>query len=52
MTKGLFQRAVFQSGVATVMGYTVKDPLMLAKVFSPNTTINVYYSIVPYRESV
>ncbi|XP_016338681.1 carboxylesterase 5A-like [Sinocyclocheilus anshuiensis] len=32
MTKGLFQRAVFQSGVATVMGYSVKDPLMLAKV--------------------
>uniref|UniRef100_A0A672NEM6 Carboxylic ester hydrolase n=1 Tax=Sinocyclocheilus grahami TaxID=75366 RepID=A0A672NEM6_SINGR len=32
MTKGLFQRAVFQSGVATVMGYFVKDPLMLAKV--------------------
>uniref|UniRef100_A0A8C1EIV4 Carboxylic ester hydrolase n=1 Tax=Cyprinus carpio carpio TaxID=630221 RepID=A0A8C1EIV4_CYPCA len=32
MTKGLFQRAVFQSGVATVMSYSVKDPLMLAKV--------------------
>uniref|UniRef100_A0A8C1EBQ4 Carboxylic ester hydrolase n=2 Tax=Cyprinus carpio TaxID=7962 RepID=A0A8C1EBQ4_CYPCA len=31
MTKGLFQRAVFQSGVATVMSYSVKDPLMLAK---------------------
>uniref|UniRef100_A0A673M662 Carboxylic ester hydrolase n=1 Tax=Sinocyclocheilus rhinocerous TaxID=307959 RepID=A0A673M662_9TELE len=31
-TKGLFQRGVFQSGVATVMGYSVKDPQMLAKV--------------------
>ncbi|KAF4101307.1 carboxylesterase 3 [Onychostoma macrolepis] len=32
MTKGLFQRAIFQSGVATVIGYAVKDPLMLATV--------------------
>ncbi|XP_059362600.1 carboxylesterase 5A-like [Carassius carassius] len=31
MTKGLFQRAIFQSGVATMMGYSVKDPLMHAK---------------------
>ncbi|XP_050990797.1 carboxylesterase 3 [Labeo rohita] len=32
MTKGLFQRAVFQSGVATTIGYTVKDHLMFTKI--------------------
>ncbi|XDV28822.1 hypothetical protein PO909_032030 [Leuciscus waleckii] len=32
MTKGLFHRAIFQSGVANTIGYTIKDPLMFAKV--------------------
>ncbi|XP_052438359.1 carboxylesterase 3 [Carassius gibelio] len=32
MTKGLFQRAIFQSGVATMMGYSVKDLPGLNKV--------------------
>ncbi|NP_001038401.1 carboxylesterase 3 precursor [Danio rerio] len=34
MTKGLFQRAIFQSGVATVKGYSFKDPLTYAKVIA------------------
>ncbi|NP_001070720.1 carboxylesterase 2a precursor [Danio rerio] len=34
MTKGLFQRAIFQSGVATVKGYFVKDPSTHAQVIA------------------
>ncbi|XP_029687936.1 carboxylesterase 3 isoform X2 [Takifugu rubripes] len=30
--EGLFQRAIFQSGVATVGSYTIKDPLPQAKI--------------------
>lgn len=30
--EGLFQRAIFQSGVATVGSYTIKNPLPQAKV--------------------
>ncbi|KAG1963878.1 carboxylesterase 3 isoform X2 [Pimephales promelas] len=32
MTKGLFHRAIFQSGVATMATYSIKDPLMFAQV--------------------
>ncbi|XP_077049495.1 carboxylesterase 3 [Siphateles boraxobius] len=32
MTKGLFHRAIFQSGVATTIGYSIKNPLMFAKL--------------------
>ncbi|XP_067245359.1 fatty acyl-CoA hydrolase precursor, medium chain-like [Chanodichthys erythropterus] len=34
MTKGLFQRAIFQSGVATLMGYSTKDPLTYGKLIA------------------
>lgn len=34
MTKGLFQRAIFQSGVATMEGYFVQDPSTYAKVIA------------------
>lgn len=33
--EGLFKRAIFQSGVATVGSYTMKDPLPQAKVVHP-----------------
>ncbi|XP_067276507.1 cocaine esterase-like [Pseudorasbora parva] len=32
MAKGLFHRAIFQSGVATTIGYTIKDPVMFSNV--------------------
>ncbi|TWW76180.1 Carboxylesterase 5A [Takifugu flavidus] len=32
--EGLFQRAIFQSGVATVGSYTIKDPLPQAKIIA------------------
>ncbi|ROL43320.1 Fatty acyl-CoA hydrolase precursor, medium chain [Anabarilius grahami] len=34
MTKGLFHRAIFQSGVATLMGYSTKDPLTNGKLIA------------------